>query len=395
MNATRPSPRIFLLLAAGSCLILGLNAALIRLGTWAPISRIDGETHGLVMTLGFLGGVISLERAQALASKNRQRIWAYFAPICFALGGLLHVFSPRSSALQNIGHFLFIEAAIILVLIYFLLWKRAPQPLLAAQILSGISALAAALLALVFPLFSYLPFLLAFIVITIISERTELAQITLGKKAEKILLASSSALIICAAIGLINLGLGQRFFGAALIFISLWLIRDDVPRRLIHSRALPRFMSYALLFGYIWLLVAGLIFLLRGEIAGTVYYDAVVHSIFLGFGMSMIFAHAPVIFPTVTALAIPYHPFMYLPLVLLHFGLLARVASGIFLGQGPAWSHSAILTVFAILLFLITVVAVAVRARIAKKAIKSASSAEEKPITHSLRETNNAQPKRN
>ena len=33
-------------------------------------------------------------------------------------------------------------------------------------------------------------------------------------------------------------------------------------------------------------------------------YDAMLHSIFLGFVFSMIFAHAPIILPTITGLAI-------------------------------------------------------------------------------------------
>lgn len=38
-------------------------------------------------------------------------------------------------------------------------------------------------------------------------------------------------------------------------------------------------------------------------------YDAMLHTIFLGFVFSMIFAHAPIILPTITGLSIPFKKF--------------------------------------------------------------------------------------
>ena len=49
------------------------------------------------------------------------------------------------------------------------------------------------------------------------------------------------------------------------------------------------------------------------------------HSIFLGFVFSMIFAHAPIIFPTITGLTLPFQKSFYLHAGLLHLSLLLRV----------------------------------------------------------------------
>jgi hypothetical protein len=55
-------------------------------------------------------------------------------------------------------------------------------------------------------------------------------------------------------------------------------------------------------------------------------YDAMLHTIFLGFVFSMIFAHAPIILPTITGLALPFQSAFYLHVGLLHLSLLLRIA---------------------------------------------------------------------
>lgn len=68
--------RVLLVALGGVALLSGLNAALVRLEVWAPVASDRlGDVHGQVMVLGFLGTLISLERAQALG-----RAWAFLAP---------------------------------------------------------------------------------------------------------------------------------------------------------------------------------------------------------------------------------------------------------------------------------------------------------------------------
>jgi len=53
--------------------------------------------------------------------------------------------------------------------------------------------------------------------------------------------------------------------------------------------------------------------------------------------MSMIFAHAPVIVPSVLGRPLPFRGFLYIPLVLLHVSLILRLAGGDWVGNTDAW----------------------------------------------------------
>jgi hypothetical protein len=87
-----------------------------------------------------------------------------------------------------------------------------------------------------------------------------------------------------------------------------------------------------------------------GGIAGGARYDAILHSVFLGFVFVMIFGHAPIIFPAVLGVSISFKPRFYLHLILLHLTLIVRVA-GDLTGWFPGRQWGGLLNVFAILLF--------------------------------------------
>jgi hypothetical protein len=76
------------------------------------------------------------------------------------------------------------------------------------------------------------------------------------------------------------------------------------------------------------------------------------HVVFLGFVFSMIFAHAPIILPSVTQLALPFHQLFYLHAGLLHLSLLLRVAGDLALVPGGQ-SWGGILNALAIVVFLL------------------------------------------
>ena len=63
------------------------------------------------------------------------------------------------------------------------------------------------------------------------------------------------------------------------------------------------------------------------DVESLFHYDAMLHAFFLGFTFSMIFAHAPIIFPGVAGLSIrPYHGSLYIWAVLLQLSLGFRIA---------------------------------------------------------------------
>jgi hypothetical protein len=62
------------------------------------------------------------------------------------------------------------------------------------------------------------------------------------------------------------------------------------------------------------------------------------HAILLGFVFSMIFGHAPIIFPAVLGVRVAYHRAFYAHLMLLHASLLLRVAGDLIPWPGVrAW----------------------------------------------------------
>ena len=129
----------------------------------------------------------------------------------------------------------------------------------------------------------------------------------------------------------------------------------------------PLGITVALLTGYFWLIVGGIVWITTAGAVGTPYYDVVIHTIFIGFAFTMIMAHAPVIFPAVMSVPVPYRPIMYVPLVLLNLGLFARVFGEIFAGQGTIWVLGGQLNVIAILIFLLTVIGTVAKGEPKKK----------------------------
>jgi hypothetical protein len=85
-------------------------------------------------------------------------------------------------------------------------------------------------------------------------------------------------------------------------------------------------------------------------------YDAVVHSFFLGFAFSMIFGHAPVIFPAVLAVQPSFRIWLYSHVVLLHLALVLRVGGDV-VRWAPGRQWGGIGSAVAVGLFLVNTVA--------------------------------------
>jgi hypothetical protein len=95
---------------------------------------------------------------------------------------------------------------------------------------------------------------------------------------------------------------------------------------------------------------------------GAPSYDAALHALGLGFVFSMVFGHAPIIFPAVLRVNVPYHPTFYGPLALLHVSLIARLA-GDASGQF-AWTRAGgLLNALALAAFVVSTVSAAVRGK--------------------------------
>lgn len=309
--------RAWLLLPAGLAMLAGVDAGLVRFGIRAPVGDLHlADVHGPLMVLGFLGTVIALERAVAL----RARV-GYLAPALLGAGALALV-RPGSTL---VGKVLLLDGAVALVALLVALWHRRREDTVAVQALAATAAALAALLWTGVDARTVVPLLVAFVVLTIVAERVELARLHLPAAAERYLVALA-VLCACAAVAAVLLpGAGPRALGVVLVTIVVWIAPKDVARRTIHSTGLPRFAAAAMLAGYAWLLVAGVVWTAVGATRSSSVHDVVVHTVFLGFAMSMVLAHAPVILPAVLRRPLPYRAILWIPLALLHLGLAVRV----------------------------------------------------------------------
>lgn len=353
--------RLALMIGGGISLLAGLDAALLLLGVAAPVSTERlAAVHGMLMVLGFIGTVIALERAVALGAA-----WGFASPAFMGLGGIA-LLSPLP---LKIAGALLMAGTGLQAVIFIPLWRRRRDAAVLVQSLGAACAFGATIL------FtggvataSFLPWLIGYVVLLISGERMELAR--LGRsddRAEKAVLAGGVALLAAIVLLLLFPRWAAPVLGLALLAMVVALTNVDVARKMMRSTGLPRFSAMCLMAGYVWLTVAGGILVLVPNPFDGGAYDALVHSVMLGFTMSMIFAHAAVILPAVLRRPLPYHPVMYVPAALLHVALAVRVIGGDLRDVHLVWQIGGVGNVIAVLLFVVTAVATGITASLAAR----------------------------
>ncbi|GAA1774257.1 hypothetical protein GCM10009735_00010 [Actinomadura chokoriensis] len=340
----RPAARRLPLLAGALLtLLVALWGALGLLDLPVPLPRTSfAQQHGPLMALGFLGTLISLERAVALG-----RPWAYASPALAAAGGLV-----TAAGFAVPGRLLLTAAGGWLVAIYITVLGRRTGRDLAVQLAGAAAWYIGGMLWIGGrTVGDIVPWLAAFLILTIAGERLELARVAfLGRRASDGLVAAAALLGAGAAVSVRWAEPGWRLAGLGMVALAGWLAVHDVARRTVRGNGLPRFAAACLLAGYAWLAVAGGIWLAAGVPSATGFYDAALHAVFLGFVISMVFGHAPVILPAVLRVRLPYHPILYVPLALLHASLALRVA-GDLAGVAVARTTGGVLGEVSLLLF--------------------------------------------
>jgi hypothetical protein len=364
MGVVRRAPLVAL---GATALFAGLWGGLLRLGLSVPgASGHLGELHGPQMTLGFLGTLISLERAVALG-----RSWGYAAPLAAGVGTL----AAAAGAPGAFGPALLAFAAAVLLVEHALIDRLQRTAHNGVMALGALAWLAAAVLWLAGDdTVRFVPLLAGFLVLTIVGERLELSRLRgLGGARRAALLAAIALLGGGLALSVPSEDAGMRLAGVGLLAQAAWLVRYDIARRTVHGRGVTRFMAVALLAGYFWLGVAGVLWLLHGLSTGGFAYDAQLHALFLGFVMSMVFAHAPVIVPAVLRVRLPFHPRFYAHLALLHLSLALRVIGGDWAGNLRLWQWGGVAGEAAILLFLVVTATAVARSRRRRTAVAQAT----------------------
>ena len=353
--------RLPFLLPAGLALLLGVDAGLRLLGVpAAPVSDRLPHVHGPLLVLGFVGTLVALERAVAL-----RRSLGYAAPALLGAGGLLLV-SPLP---LRVGQSLLAAGAAGFVAVYVALWRRQRDDAVLVQALGAVLAGGGAVLWLGgVEVARLLPWLAGFVVLTIAGERLELARVQmLSAGTAAALVATSAAVAGSAVASLLWPPAGFVMLGLSVLVLVGWLAAHDVARRTVRATGLPRFIAVCLLAGYAWLALAGGLWLAGGPLVDGPAYDAAVHAVFLGFTLSMIMAHAPVILPAVLRVRLPYRPAMYAPVLLLQASLVVRLLAGDAWGLQPARQAGGVGNAVAVLLFL----AVAVWSATARRDVRA------------------------
>ena len=314
-----PPWRVPLLLLAFVSLFVGMGAGLARLGWPMPVADL-AALHGPLMASGFFGTVISLERAVAL-----RRRWAYGAPLLTGLAVLASIFGApaiTAPALAAAGSAVMLAASVVIY--------RRQQALFTLTLVLGAASWTVGnfLWLLGHPVYMVAPWWIAFLVLTIAGERLELSRFLAPSPVAKRVFTALLALLLGGVTASLAVrAAGTVALGIALAGLAAWLMRQDVARRTVKTSGLPRFIAVCLLSGYVWLAVGGIAIVLSGGLAtGGTGYDAALHAVLLGFVFSMVFGHAPIIFPAVLRVAVPYAPYFYAPLALLHASLLLRLA---------------------------------------------------------------------
>ncbi|HET8743662.1 MAG TPA: hypothetical protein VFM41_13660 [Gaiella sp.] len=361
------------LLALGLlALVCGVWAGLLRFGWGLPRGRANlVELHGPLLVFGFLGTVISLERAVAL-----RRVWGYLAPA----GSLAGVALLLAGVRKGVGELVLLLAGCVLVALFGVILRRhatAPGATMALGALLWVAGDALWLGGK--PFVQVVPWWVGFLVLTIVGERLELAALARLTRLGRLAFAALTMMFVAGlALSAVDADDGTRLAGVALVGYALWLGHFDIARYTVRRPGLPRFVALALLPGYVWLAVGGTLWAVDGATVAGFAHDAGLHAIFVGFVFSMIFGHAPVIFPGVLGIDIPFRRAFYVHLALLHAGLVLRIGGD--LSEDLALARrGGLLNAIAIGLFIVATLGSAALARRARSAKRVPASARLRP----------------
>jgi hypothetical protein len=298
-------------------LLFAMWAGLLRLGWVLPSVPNLALAHGPLMICGFLGVLIPLERAVAIRQK-----WMFAVPILSGMGWVSSFFAPF------LGGILFTLGSIGTLAILGVMVKREPYIHTITMAFGALAWVIGNILWMSgFPIFQIIFWWMAFLILTIGGERLELNRVLRPVRGQNLSFGIfSAALLMGAILSIFNLNWGARLSGLSMLALSLWFLKNDLATRNIrHLNPLTRYIAICLFSGFIWLGIGGVIHLYFGALYAGPLYDAAVHAIFIGFVISMIFGHAPIIFPAILGVPVTFYRAFYGHLILLHLSLILRI----------------------------------------------------------------------
>ena len=328
-----PTGRIALLLTAAASMLMGVLASLVRAsipGPWAGLRPALPNLHGALMVFGFLGTAISLERAVAYrAGSPKHPRWAFAAPLFSVIANFLvavTVLSPLPVEYTRILPGLsWTLSLIILSAVYVGVYARQHSFAVLIQLMGAVIGACSALLWTRLDSDILTPWWLMMLVLTIVGERLELAHVAfIHPVAKPGLVCVSAAILISLACSLIAPSWGYSLLGLCTLTLLVLMFLFDTARKTYRVPGVTGFMGISMLVAYFWGLCASLTWIVSnsGGLAGSsLWWDFAVHSLAVGFIMTMVVAHVCVIVPSIIHRSMPFHPILWLPLALFTLGL--------------------------------------------------------------------------
>lgn len=333
---------------AASCLLCGLWSGLCRIGWNLGITHVAAH-HGAIMVGGFLGSLITFEKVIPLKNKA-----LYLIPIASASSVALFF-----AGLPQISFILLTVASAALTIV-FGYYLRKQRKIVYLLMMLGASFWFIGNVMLFTTQFYPMafPWWMAFVLFIIAAERLEIMIFLPVSQFSKIVFVGI-LLSFVAGVLLSFHGVGNFVCGFSIAGASVWLLRNDMIAINLTKKGLPFFIGITLLTGYVALLLTGILLLVRSDQWLT--YDAVVHTFFLGFAFSMIFAHGPMILPGILGITTtPFHKILHLWAALLQTSWILRLAGDLC----PVFEIrklSGLLSVMAILAYFATIALVTKR----------------------------------
>ncbi|MCA9944908.1 MAG: hypothetical protein KC449_15590 [Anaerolineales bacterium] len=345
MKSKLPPIQLPIMAAVLVTLLAALWAGLIRLGwQWPALQPLLPSLHGPLMISGFLGTLISLERAVAI-----KRPFTYVGPVLSGIGAIWLVIGLP----LPVGQWLLLLGSVGLTAVFIYIIRQHTASYTLTMGLGALCWLVGNTLWLGgWPIFRIVYWWAGFLVLTIVGERLELSRVArLSANTIRLFGTAVAFFIIGLVVVLLEGSLGTRLIGVGFVALALWLSRFDIARHTVRRTGLTRFIAANLLLGYGWLLVGGITALWVGQAVAGPRYDFMLHAVFVGFVFGMIFAHAPIIGPSILPIQIRFHPVLYGPTIFLHLALLLR-ALGDVGGWQPVRAWGGLLNAVAILWFM-------------------------------------------
>ncbi len=332
VNRAAPSRRLAM---SAKPLLLGLVAASLISGVLGGLARygaapsfFDGDTwlghallwHAALMICGFLGTAIGIERAVAV-----KRPAAFLAPVLSGAAGLCLI-----AGLTTLASALLVAAATVFMAVNIVIVRRQRAAHTVLLLVAALAWLIGNLhVALGGSGLAVLAWWFSFLVLTIAAERLEMTRLMRRHPAAHPSFHAIVALLLAgAATSAVWPDVAGVLFGAALTLLATWLAVFDLARRTVFAAGLPRYMAVCLLGGYAWLALAGVAW--AAMVLGAPTRDIALHALGLGFIVSMVMGHAPVILPAVARVKMQFGRPFYGPWLALHLSLLLRLGAGTF-----------------------------------------------------------------